>query len=106
MIDNFSDLAANERTFLAWTRTSISIVGFGIAAARLAATDSPVWSEIAVLFSGALVVVIAYIRMRHLRARIRNPERYDDDQMPTDYLLMFLIVALFGLMVAFVYHVG
>ena len=29
MIDRYSDHAANERTFLAWIRTGIAIVGFG-----------------------------------------------------------------------------
>lgn len=106
MIDNFTNLAANERTFLAWTRTAISIVGFGIVATRLETVKTSGWSEIAVLLSGGLVVFIAYIRMLQLRARIKTPKRYDDDQVPTDYLLLFLIAALFGLMVAFVYHVG
>jgi putative membrane protein len=30
MILNFSDHAANERTFLAWVRTALAIAGFGI----------------------------------------------------------------------------
>ncbi|HEX4195363.1 MAG TPA: DUF202 domain-containing protein [Stellaceae bacterium] len=29
MIRNFSDHAANERTFLAWTRTGLSVIAFG-----------------------------------------------------------------------------
>lgn len=29
MIDNYSDHAANERTFLAWVRTGIAVVAFG-----------------------------------------------------------------------------
>jgi putative membrane protein len=29
MIRNFSDHSANERTFLAWVRTSIAVMGFG-----------------------------------------------------------------------------
>ena len=30
MILNFSDHAANERTYLAWVRTALAIAGFGI----------------------------------------------------------------------------
>jgi putative membrane protein len=29
MIRNFSDHAANERTFLAWVRTAIAVMAFG-----------------------------------------------------------------------------
>jgi putative membrane protein len=29
MIRNFSDHAANERTFLAWTRTGLAVIAFG-----------------------------------------------------------------------------
>ncbi len=63
MISNFSDHGSNERTFLAWVRTSISIVGFGLATARLSSDPAPLWSEISMLLSGGLVVIIAYLRM-------------------------------------------
>jgi len=29
MIKNFSDHSANERTFLAWVRTSVAVMAFG-----------------------------------------------------------------------------
>jgi inner membrane protein YidH len=34
MIQNFSDHAANERTFLAWVRTAITIMAFGFVIER------------------------------------------------------------------------
>jgi putative membrane protein len=34
MIQNFSDHAANERTFLAWVRTAIAIMAFGFVIER------------------------------------------------------------------------
>jgi putative membrane protein len=34
MIQNFSDHAANERTFLAWVRTAIAVMAFGFLVAR------------------------------------------------------------------------
>src|ERR1700733_3222518 len=34
MIRNFSDHAANERTFLAWVRTAIAVVAFGFLVER------------------------------------------------------------------------
>ncbi|HEX5324807.1 MAG TPA: DUF202 domain-containing protein [Capsulimonadaceae bacterium] len=33
--DNIRDHLANERTFLAWVRTSIALMGFGVVIARL-----------------------------------------------------------------------
>jgi putative membrane protein len=34
MIRNFSDHAANERTFLAWVRTAIAVMAFGFLVER------------------------------------------------------------------------
>jgi putative membrane protein len=34
MIQNFGDHSANERTFLAWVRTSIGVIAFGFLVAR------------------------------------------------------------------------
>ena len=34
MIKNFSDHAANERTFLSWVRTSIAVIAFGFLVER------------------------------------------------------------------------
>ncbi|MCA1474178.1 YidH family protein [Bradyrhizobium sp. NBAIM08] len=35
MIDRYSDHSANERTFLAWLRTGIATIGFGLAIEKL-----------------------------------------------------------------------
>lgn len=34
MIKNFSDHAANERTFLAWVRTGVAVIAFGFLVER------------------------------------------------------------------------
>ncbi|MBN2905798.1 MAG: DUF202 domain-containing protein [Rhodobacteraceae bacterium] len=106
MIANYADHSANERTFLAWLRTAIAIVGFGLASARLGTRPVQVWSEVAMLLAGALVVGIAFVRMRHVRRRICAREMLDDDAAPADGLLVLLIGALFALMGTFVLHVG
>jgi len=106
MIAHFTDHAANERTFLAWVRTAIAIVGFGMAIARLGSARVQVWSEILMLVAGALVVLLAFIRMRHVRARIASAEMLDDDTLPTDTLLLLLVAALFALLATFALHVG
>lgn len=106
MIVNYADHSANERTFLAWVRTAIAIVGFGLATARLGAEKAAVWSELTMLGAGALVVALAFVRMRNLRARINASEELDDNALPADSLLLLLVAALFGLLAAFAIHVG
>ena len=104
MIKNYSDHAANERTFLAWVRTVIAVVGFGLGAARLGNAPGHPWSEFLLLGSGSLVVLIAYVRMLFLRRRIAGKTALDDAAVPVDTLMILLIVALFALLGTFGWH--
>ncbi|WP_272002341.1 YidH family protein [Roseovarius sp. ZX-A-9] len=106
MIVNFQNHASNERTFLAWVRTAVAIVGFGLAAARLGDHPTPLWSEILMFTAGAIVIVLAWIRMRHVRRRIDNPERLPDDSTAAELFLLLLILALFILLGSFVINVS
>lgn len=105
MIRAYADHSANERTFLAWVLTAIAIVGFGLAAARLGGRTGGAWSELALLGAGGAVVV-AWLRMRRLRARIAGEERLDDDSPAADALLVALVVTLLALLGALAVHVG
>lgn len=105
MIVNFESHASNERTFLAWVRTAVAIVGFGLAAARLGAHPAPLWSELLMLGAGAAVIVLAWARMRHVRARIDRTDRLPDDEGPAEAFLLLLVVALFALLGSFAIHV-
>ena len=106
MIINFQIHAANERTFLSWVRTAVAIVGFGLAAARLGNQPSPLWSEVLMLSAGASVIIIAWLRMRHLRKRIDRPEKLPDDSAAAELFMLLLIVALFILLGSFAIHVS
>jgi len=106
MIPNYTDHAANERTFLAWVRTTISIVGFGLAASRLGTGNPPIWTEFLMLVAGAVVVFLAFLRMRKAHRRIDAKEPQDDDALPSDFLLIILIASLFALLGTFAFHVG
>ena len=106
MIRNFADHASNERTFLAWVRTVVAVEGFGIAAARLAKTQPPVWTETALLVAGAVVILLAFLRMRLLRRRIDNEDAEEDDIASADALLLLLAVALFALVAVFSVHLS
>lgn len=101
MIPNYADHSSNERTFLAWVRTVIAIEGFGIAAARIGDGPSRWWTEILLLVAGAVVIALAFVRMRRIRDRIRTSETLEDESVSADALLLLLVAALFGLIGAF-----
>lgn len=106
MIRNFTDHSANERTFLAWVRTAVSIVGFGFAAARLGKGQSVLWSEMLLLSAGAVVACVAYLRMRKLKREIELNVEIDDASTAADTMLLALIASLFGLLAVFAFHVS
>ncbi|KNG94601.1 DUF202 domain-containing protein [Pseudaestuariivita atlantica] len=105
MIKNFADHASNERTFLAWVRTVIAIEGFGLVAARINDGPTRFWSELGLLLAGLLVLVLAYVRLRHVRARIDDERPSDDEGLFADGLLLALVAAMFVLIGAFGLHV-
>lgn len=106
MIANYADHSANERTFLAWVRTVMAVVGFGLAAARLGAPGAAAWSEVLLLAAGGVVIGLAFLRMRSVRTRIDAARFLDDGALPTDALLFLLVAALFALLAVFAVHVG
>ncbi len=104
MATKFTDHAANERTFLAWVRTAIAVVGFGLAVGRLSDRPPSAWSEVALLLTGGVVVLLSYCRMQVQRRRINSPEGPDDAASPVDLLLLALVLSLFALMASFTLH--
>ncbi|MGR3563056.1 MAG: YidH family protein [Heliomarina sp.] len=106
MIFNFELHASNERTFLSWVRTAVAIVGFGLAAARLGQRTVPHWSTWLLFGAGAAVVMIAWLRMRHVRKRIDLEERLPDDDGSAATFLLLLVMALFVLLGSFAVHVA
>jgi inner membrane protein YidH len=61
---NVSDHQANERTFLAWLRTAIALMGFGFVVANLGTYELgrwPMWIASASLTAvGALLVIYLF----------------------------------------------
>lgn len=105
MIRNYADHASNERTFLAWVRTAIAVVGFGLGLGRLGRGTGQLWSDGLLIGSGAVVVLIAFVRMRHTRRRILMESDVDDDSQLADLFLVLLMLALFALLGAFSLHI-
>ncbi|MEX1662743.1 DUF202 domain-containing protein [uncultured Thioclava sp.] len=107
MIPNFKDHAANERTFLAWLRTAIAIVGVGLTASKLTGAQMPGWSDVAMIGSGGLVVVLAFLRMHLLRRRIDAEAELDGlSRNWPDVVLVALLIAIVVLTGIFIAHVA
>ncbi|TVQ87096.1 MAG: DUF202 domain-containing protein [Deltaproteobacteria bacterium] len=84
------DHLANERTLLAWVRTALALMAFGVAVAKLAtflqiaALDhpdlavrlpAPLWSKmlgVALVLGGFVTVVLGSLRTRHWSREVRG----------------------------------
>lgn len=69
-------LLANERTLLAWIRTALAVLAGGIALIQLAGEDAKTQNVIgtAVVFLGAFMALIGYIRFQASDKAIRRGE--------------------------------
>ena len=117
MIKNFSDHAANERTFLAWVRTAIAVMALGflvekfdlflelagpsLAGRALLLTGQKFGNAVGLLqiVLGVAMVALAGYRFVRTARSIDSPEVRADAGVRADLLLAFLIgllgVALF-----------
>ena len=118
MIRNYTDHAANERTFLAWVRTAIALMAFGFLlerfdlflqfaavtlgpnAPRIPATGFGREAGLALLLLGAAMTAIAAIRFLKTRKDIESPELRKISGLRLDVALAALLVIL-GLALAF-----
>ena len=84
MIERYTDHAANERTFLAWVRTSIAIMAFGFlvekfdlflefASKSLAARVPSVGGQLVGNIAGLLLIVLGGATMILAIIRFRQP---------------------------------
>ncbi len=93
MINRFQDHAANERTFLSWIRTAITIGGFGILIAKLPSMkEQPVWFGVALIGLSGLLVVLSTVRFLIIRNQLGKE--------PSAQTSFGLIETLFALMLA------
>lgn len=113
MIRNYTDHAANERTFLAWVRTAIAIMAFGFVVARFnlflriaaesaaqnghaVALPGSGWGNVAgivLILAGTGIVGIAAVRFVQTRHAIESPEPRRDNT-GVDLLLAALMMLL------------
>ncbi|MES2645578.1 MAG: DUF202 domain-containing protein [Bacteroidota bacterium] len=101
-----ADFLANERTFLAWVRTSIALMGFGfvivkfalfisqisVALGDKAPTQEKGYSAIigvTMVALGALVTTLAFIRYRNIEKQLT-----DNDFFPSIWLSVLVTVSI------------
>ena len=112
MIKRYTDHAANERTFLAWVRTSIAIMAFGFLvekfdlfvefaskslAARMPSVGGQLIGNIAGLLLialGGVTMVLAIIRFRQTALDIDSEETRPGTGDRMDVILAALLVIL------------
>jgi putative membrane protein len=109
-----SDHLANERTFLAWVRTGISIVVFGFAIGRFAiairqfmelqgqgqtsrTAGVSVWFGTVAIIGGVLLALAGLVRYRRTRAQL-DSGRFEPAGFVVD--LVGILVAVFGFALA------
>jgi inner membrane protein YidH len=110
--DRARDHLANERTFLAWVRTSVAVVVFGFAIGRFAialrqlaqfqgqapkTTGLSVWMGMSSILAGVVMVVAGLMRYRKTRAQL-DEGNFEPAGFIVD--LVTILTALFGLALA------
>ena len=123
MIRNFSDHAANERTFLAWVRTAIAVMAFGFLVAKFdlflkIAARSLVGDRQAVampsggfggaagvvlILAGTVMVGLATVRFVHTSRMIDSADP-GADSARADLMLAGMMVALGIALVIYLAH--
>jgi putative membrane protein len=123
MIRNFSDHAANERTFLAWVRTAIAVMAFGFLvakfdlflkiAARSLGTDHQVVAMpsgdfggaagVVLILAGTVMVALAALRFVRTGRAIDSVEP-GADSTRVDLALAGIMVALGIALVIYLVH--
>ncbi len=122
MIRNFSDHAANERTFLAWVRTAIAVMAFGflierfdlflqaIAPTLTGRTLSAVGERfanlagLAFIILGAVMVIIAAGRLFLTARRIDSEGVHPGTGTRLDIALAVLLALLGGSLCLYLSH--
>lgn len=106
-----ADHFANERTFLAWIRTSIALMGFGFVVVKFALFIRQISSAVAqkeivpskgysaiigvlMVALGALIAMLAYIRYRQVEKQLLNRNYFPSKLLSVLVTLSIIISAV------------
>ena len=113
---NPGDHLANERTFLAWIRTSVAIMGFGFVVVKFALFIKQISlvlntrqtvlpskgysTQIGILLVGvgAFLALYSYLRYRNTEEQLLN-KAYNPSKLPA--LLLTLAIVIVGILLVF-----
>jgi putative membrane protein len=95
MIRNFGDHSANERTFLAWVRTSIAVMAFGFLVEKFDVGQKfGNVAGLALVVLGIAMVALAAIRFLATAKAIDSEERLPGPGSRIDLALAAMLVLL------------
>ncbi|MEZ4446693.1 MAG: DUF202 domain-containing protein [Polyangiaceae bacterium] len=90
------DQLANERTFLAWVRTGLGLIGVGVVLAKLAPTEGDVAEAggLGFILWGAVVNVYAIVRYRKVAALLSQGQYQTAMRGPIALAVLGLVAAV------------
>jgi putative membrane protein len=96
---------ANERTFLAWNRTALALIGGGLAVEQFLDTGSTARLALAIplILLGALIAATSYSRWRANEAAMAQGEALQPSRMPILIAACFALLSLGALILALVH---
>jgi putative membrane protein len=109
-VTNVSDHLANERTFLAWIRTSIALMGFGFVVVKFSIflkqisfviTDRQLLPNkgfsadigIVLVAFGALIALLGYFRFRYIEKQLLQKNFYPSFRLSLLVTLAILMIS-------------
>jgi putative membrane protein len=122
MIPNFTDHAANERTYLAWVRTALAIIGLGFllerfdlflaslahsaggqstTAMHLRTTE---WVGLILIAFGTLMIFLATLRFIQYRREITSAQPFSYHRGAGGLLLAAMLIALGMFLLFYIGH--
>ena len=109
MIKDYQDHAANERTFLAWIRTAVAIVGIGLVVVNIsqngATTRPETHTGFWLLGLGVVLILAAGIRFLITRKLIRSKHETNATPIILDVLLTIILIVLIATLAGFGAHI-
>jgi putative membrane protein len=96
---------ANERTFLAWNRTALALIGGGLAVEQLLDTGKTLRLLLAIplILLGAVIAASSYPRWRANETAMEQGRAITPSRMPVVIAACFALLALGALVLAIVH---